>query len=383
MPAAAANGAHKSIRITRVETIPLHMPMKSPVKISHGAPRETIDTMIVRLHTDGGLVGIGETQAWRRQGSGETLPGLSSVINQHFAPHIVGRSPFAIARIMADLEANIWHSLYAQAAISDALYDLQGKILGVPVYELLGGQCREGVAACAILFMRPTVEATVEGALEFQSRGYTAFTVKVGVDLARDVQNVAALRERLGPQAVIRVDANAGMDFDGAVKLLRLLEPYDIDAAEQLLPLWDTTGLGELARRTHIPLMIDESLATDNDLIAAIRQRSGSIIHTKVGKNGGIWGIRKLWQIAAAAGMRIYPGNHPCTSVGTLAAAHVATAWPGALLDGAFAVGIEALGADVVRVPVRMQGNLVVVPDAPGLGVELDEDKLRAYAVKA
>jgi muconate cycloisomerase len=173
------------------------------------------------------------------------------------------------------------------------------------------------------------------------------------------------------------------MDFDSARLLLRKLEGYDLDAAEQLLPAWDVAGLAELARRTSTPLMIDESLSTDADLIAVIRQRAGTVVHTKVAKNGGIWGGRKLWTIAHAAGLRIYPGNHPSTSIATLSVVHLAAAWPGPLLEGAFAVGIENLAADVVQWPVRMQGNCVVVPDEPGLGVVLDEDRIREFAAPA
>jgi muconate cycloisomerase len=370
-------------RIERVEIIPLRMPLKSAVKISDGGAREFVDTVLVRLHTDAGVCGVGETQAWRRQGSSETHASLCSVIRDHFEPHLIGASPFSIASIMYRLEQSIYHSLYAQAAVSDALYDLQGKLLGVPVHNLLGGKCRDALAACAVLFIKPTVAETIDGAQEFYDRGFRSFTVKVGVDLRRDIETVAGLRERFGDDVIIRVDANAGMNFDSAALLLRKLESYDLDAAEQLLPIWDVAGLTELARRTSTPLMIDESLATDNDLIAVIRQRAATVIHTKVGKNGGIWGMHKLWTIAAAAGLRIYPGNHPSTSIATLSVVHLAAAWPGPLLEGAFAVGIETLGADIVQRPVRMQGNCAMVPDEPGLGVTLDEDLLREFNVQS
>jgi L-alanine-DL-glutamate epimerase-like enolase superfamily enzyme len=368
-------------RIERIEIIPLRMPLKSAVKISDGGARDFVDTLLVRLHTDTGLSGVGETQAWRRQGANETHASLCSAIRDHFEPHLIGVSPFSIASIMHRLEQSIYHSLYAQAAISDALYDLQGKLLGVPVHQLLGGKCRDAVAACAILFIKPTVAATIEGAQEFYDRGFRSFTVKVGVDLRRDIETVAGLRERFGDDVIIRVDANAGMDFDSATLLLRKLERYDLDAAEQLLPIWDLAGLAELARRSPTPLMIDESLATDNDLIAVIRQRAGTAIHTKVAKNGGIWGMRKLWTIAAAAGLRIYPGNHPSTSIATVSVVHLAAAWPGPLLEGAFAVGLENLGADIVQQPLRMEQNRIVVPDEPGLGVTLDENRIREFRV--
>ena len=369
------------VKITRVEAIPLRVPLRQPTKISQGAARDVIEIVLVRLHSDAGVAGIGETQAWRRQGNGETLPSLVTVIRDHFAPLIVGRSPLAIASILEALDQAIYHSLYAQAAVSDALYDLQGKLLGLPVHALLGGKCREAVAAGAILFIKPTLEETLEGARKAHARGFRSFNMKVGVDPCADLRNVAAVRETLGDDVVIRVDANAGMDFDGALALLRKIEPYGIDAAEQLLPIWDLDGMAELARRTDIPLMTDECVASDHDLIAVIKKRAATVVQTKIAKNGGMWRSLRLWQIAKAAGMRIYPGNHPSTSIATLAAAHLAAAWPGPLLEGAFAVGIGTLASDVVTEPVQLAGNLVRVPNAPGLGVTLDEDRVRAMRV--
>jgi L-alanine-DL-glutamate epimerase-like enolase superfamily enzyme len=369
------------VKITRVETIPLHVPLKQPTKISQGAARETIEIMIVRLHTDAGISGIGETQAWRRQGNAETLPGLNTVIRDHFAPLIVGRSPLSIAAIMASLDAAIYHSFYAQAAISDALYDLQGKLTGLPVHALIGGKCRDAVAAGAVLFMKPTIEETMDGAQEFYARGFRSFNMKVGVDARADLRNVSALRDKLGDNVTIRVDANAGMEFDAALALLRKIEPYNIDAAEQLLPIWDLDGMAELARRSDIPLMTDEGVASEHDLIAVIKKCAATVVQTKIAKNGGIWRSLHLWHIAKAAGMRIYPGNHPSTSIATLAAAHLAAAWPGALLEGPFAVGKEVLAEDVVTEPLKLDGNLVRVPDTPGLGVTLDEDRIRALRV--
>src|SRR5690606_18543599 len=141
--------------------------------------------------------------------------------------------------IMSACNEAMWHSYYAQAPISDALFDLQGKILGVPAWALLGGKCRDAVGGCAALFIKPSLEETLTGAAEFHRRGFRSFTVKVGLDLDADVANVRGIRERFGADAVIRVDANAGMGFDAALKLLKRIEPYDIDAAEQLLPLHD------------------------------------------------------------------------------------------------------------------------------------------------
>jgi len=375
------HAAISNVKITRVEAIPLRVPLRQPTKISQGAARNVVEVVLVRLHTDAGVVGVGETQAWRRQGNAETLASLTAVIRDHFAPLVVGRSPFAIAAIMAALDQAVYHSYYAQAPISDALLDLQGKLTGLPVHALIGGKCRDAVAAGAVVYIGETLAQTLEGARAFHARGFRSFNMKVGVDPVADRHNVAAIRENFGPDVVIRVDANAGMDFDGALALLRAIAPFGIDAAEQLLPLWDLDGMAELARRCDVPLMTDECVASDHDLIAVIKRRAATVVQTKIAKNGGIWWSRRLWHIAAAAGMRIYPGNHPSTSIAIAAATHLAAAWPGPLLEGAFAVGAETIAQDVVTEPVKMQGNSVVVPDAPGLGVTLDEDRVRHLRV--
>ena len=214
--------------------------------------------------------------------------------------------------------------------------------------QLLGGKCRDTVHSCAVLFMMPTFEETLAGADRFYARGFRSFVVKVGVDLKTDVDLVRAVRERLGDEVAIRVDANAGMGFDDALRLLRKIEPYGIDAAEQLLEIWDIDGMAELARRVDIPMITDECVATDRDLIAVIRKRAASIVQTKVAKNGGIWGTRRLWEIADAAGLRICPGNHPGTSICVRSVTHLAAAWPGSLLDGPYTVGTLNLAEDVV-----------------------------------
>lgn len=372
---------NSKVNITRVETIPLAVPFRVPFKIASGGARPVGENLLVRLHTNEGVEGIGETQAWRRQGSTETLASLKCAIDDHLAPRVVGRAPFDLASIMAAMDEALTPSLYAKAAIADALYDLQGKLLGVPVYQLLGGKCRDAIGACAVLPIKDSIEETLEGADAFHHRGFRSFTVKVGVNPAAEVRLVAAVRERF-PAVILRVDANASMGFDGALALLKKLEPYDLDAAEQMIPMWDLEGMAELARRIDIPIMADECVATVYDLLEVIKRRAATVMQTKVAKNGGIWNMRKLWTIAQAAEMRIYPGNHPSTSVATAAVAHLAAAWAGPLLDGPFAVGISgAFARDVVREPLVVENGAVRVPDGPGLGVTLDEEAIASMRV--
>ena len=375
-------GADLSVKIREIETIPLHLPFGSPFQIS-AATRDFLEVLIVRIHTDQGVYGIGETQAWRRPGSAEPLPNLMRSIHDQFAPLLIGRSPFEVNAVMHDLNACMYNSLYAQAAIGDALYDLIGKFLNVPIHTLLGGKCRDRVRVGAVLSMKPTVEALLDSAQGFYDRGFRHLGLKIGIDPAADLRNAAALREQFGDDIVLRVDANAGMNFDAAQRLLRKLEPYDIDAAEQPIAIWDIDGMAEQARTVDMPIMADESVSTDHSLLEVIRKRAATVVQTKTAKNGGIHYIRKLWALAKAAGMRIYPVNHPSTSVATSAVAQMCAASPEPVMEGVFAVGVSgALADDIVENPIRPIDGEIPVLDGPGFGVTLDEDKLEKYRIE-
>ena len=364
-------------KITRVETIPLRIAFRSPHKIASGGARTSAEFLLVRLHTDQDLIGIGETQAWRRHGSSETLASLTAVVNDHFAPQLIGKSPFDIAAVMSALDETIYHSQYAQAAIADAMMDLQGKLLGVPLHALLGGKSRDTISICGLLSIKPRLAETLDDVDQLLAAGYRTIVIKTDDDVAAGARAVAAVRKRCGDDVALRIDSNAGMTFDTALDLLTRIEPFRIQGAEQLLQIWDLDGTAELARRVTIPLIVDESVATDHDLINVIRQRAASGFQTKVAKNGGLWNTRKLWTVGNAAGMRICPGNHPCTSIATASVAHLAAAWPGPLLDGPFAFGLGALADDVVTAPMQIKNAAVRPPEGHGLGVVLDEKKIR------
>jgi muconate cycloisomerase len=369
------------VKITEIETIPLRLPFAQPFKISQGS-RETLETLIVRVHTDEGLVGIGETQAWRRQGSAEVLWSLVRTVKDHFEPLMAGRSPFDIGGILTTLNEALYNTLYAQAAVADALYDIAGKAVGLPVHKLLAGECRDRVRIGGLLAMKPTVGELMDSAHEFYERGFRHFGLKIGIDPRQDLANVIALRERFGDRVVLRVDANGALPYDTALALLKKLEPYDIDVAEQPVAIWDLEGLAALGRATSIPIMADESVSTDHSLLEVIRRRAATVVQTKIAKNGGMYRVWRLWTLAAAAGMRIYPGNHPSTSVATAAVAQLCGAWPGPLMEGVFAVGVSgALGADIVTEPIVPVNGEIRVPSGPGLGVELDPDALRRYRI--
>jgi muconate cycloisomerase len=374
------------VAIRGIEVIPLRIPFKSPYKIAtaDNAGRPHFDVVIVRLRSDAGVEGIGETQAWRRQGSTEDVLNLTRSIREYFAPLVVGRSPFDIAPIMSDLDKVLYQALYAQAAIGDALYDLCARLLGIPAYQLLGGKCRDRAKLVAVLPLQTDVGELRALARWYYERGFRHFEVKIGLDSTADLRNVEAMRETFGDAVCLRVDANAALSYDAALSLVRRLAPLGVDIVEQPLPIWDLEGMAALAARSEIPIMADESVSTMQSLLEIIRRRAATSIQTKIGKNGGIYHIRRLWPLAEAAGIGIMPGNHPITSVAAAATAHLCAAWSGRLIEGCFAENMAGEQADeIVCNPPVIEGGECVIPAGPGFGMVLDEAKIKRYRLDA
>lgn len=375
---------NKPAIIRTVEPIPLRVPFGRSFTMAapHQPTRDEVEVLVVRITTEDGLTGIGETQAWRRQGSGESLAGLFGKVRDYVAPALVGRSALDIASAMAGVEARLAGSLYVQAAVGDALYDVAARSLDVPVYTLLGGLVREQIDVGLAIGITGDGKRMVDAAQAVYERGYRHIRVKIGIDAAADVASIRALREHFGDRVVLRADANGGMNYGDALRLLAKLEAFDLDIVEQPLPGWDLDGMAALARAVRIPLSADESLTTPQSLLAISRKEAARVVQTKSAKNGGIHSIRRLWQLAETVGIGIFPGNHPSTSVNVAAVAHLAAAWPGELLVGDFQTGADdMLADDVVQVPVRVAGGKVHVPQGPGLGVQLDDAKVAKYRV--
>jgi muconate cycloisomerase len=367
-----------------VTAIPLRIPFSAPFTIAapHEQTRDHIDVMLVQIDTNEGVSGIGETQAWRRQASSEVLLNLVRVVEEIFKPILMGRNPLEISGLLHELNCTVYNSLYAQAAVGDALYDLVAKAFNLPVCELLGGRCRGKIQVGLPLSISSSTEAMLEKARQAYAQGYRHLRVKIGMDPVLDVANVRQLRQEFGDKIVLRADANGGMHHDQALPLLKKLEAFDLDIVEQPVPAWDLDSMALLARTVNIPLSADESVSTDTSLIEIIKRRAASIIQTKVGKNGGIHYTRKLWTIADAAGIGIFPGNHPATSIAAASVAHLCAAWPSLRIVGDFQAGAcDMLGADIVKSPLEVHDGYVIVPDGPGLGMELDQEKIRKFRV--
>ena len=374
--------ARLGARIRSVEAIPLRIPFRRgfTMATAHQPTREHVDVLIVRITSEDGRIGLGETQAWRRQGSGETLPSLFAKVRDIATPVLTGRSAFDLGLILSELENRLAGNLYVQAAIGDALYDLMARSLDLPVHDLLGGRVRDEIPVGLAISMSGDAGGMVAAAEEAVEKGYRHIRYKIGINTALDFECGKALRKRFGDSIVLRADANGGMNYGDALRLLTKLEALDLDIVEQPVPGWDLDGMAALARAVRYPLSADESVTNAHSLLEVGKRGAARVFQTKSGKNGGLHYVRRLWTLAETLGIGIFPGNHPSTGLNVAAVAHLAAAWPGELLVGDFQTGCDDMIAeDILQEPVRIANGRVTVPTGPGFGVQLDEGKLRKF----
>jgi muconate cycloisomerase len=259
-----------------------------------------------------------------------------------------------------------------------ALWDLNGRALGVPVHRLLGGRVRDRVPLSWSLAVTDP-KAEVDEARAMVARGHRIFKIKTGAhSLADDVRRVESIRAAVGPEVSLRIDANQGWDRATALKAIHALAPCDLAFVEQPLPRWDLEGMAALGRRVDVPLMADESCFTPHDALTIARLGGVGILGLKVTKSAGILATMAIARIAEAAGLGAYVGCMIETSLGTAAYLHVALAAT-PVTWGCELFGPLLLAGDVTGDPVRYDDGAIVALDGPGLGVEVDETALKEF----
>src|SRR5215813_11554416 len=364
------------MKIADVRVIQADIPVRRPHKMSF-TTLQTMNFVFVRLETGDGVVGWGEAAClggptW----SEESSESVAATVERYIAPWLVGREAAEIEPLARELAKRVQGNPFARAAVEMALWDLNGKALGVPVHRLLGGRVRDRVPLSWSLAVG-ALEAELDEALEKIALGHRIFKIKTAANpLALDVERVRRIRETVGDDVALRVDANQGWDRPTALAAVRALEPYRLDFVEQPVPRWDLDGLADIARQSRIPIMADESCASEHDAYAIARRGGVAILALKLTKSAGLGGTMAIARIAQAAGLGCYVGCMIETSLGT--AAYLAVAVAAAPVTwGCELFGPLLLKGDVVRRPVQYAEGAILALDGPGLGVDVDEAALK------
>jgi L-alanine-DL-glutamate epimerase-like enolase superfamily enzyme len=368
------------MKITRIEPIPVCVPLKKGLttKTAHGE-HVVSPYVLVRVHTDEGLVGLGEATVAPRW-TGETSRSCVAAIEDLIAPALVGKDPARITTLRGVMERELKLNPFTRAAVEMALWDLAGKAAGKPVYDLLGGKVRDAIPIKMVVggFETERARALAE---QFLHWGVKCLKVKVGLDPDGDVARVEAVRALAGPTIPIGVDANCGWDLTTARRTLHRLRGCNLLFAEQPIPPGDPFALAELRRDGTAPIMADESVFTLAEAWQLTLHHSADILSIYPGKHGGIAGTVEIAAVARAAGITCALGSNLELGVGTAAMLHVAAALPTIASEvyPADAIGPLYHEADLLTQPLALGPVAARVPNGPGLGVELDEEQVRRW----
>jgi muconate cycloisomerase len=331
--------------------------------------------VLVRLTDDAGRVGLGEasvTSVW----SGETQAGTIALIQDVLGPLVLGADPFDTEWLSRRLDRAAFGNSFAKGALEMALLDLQGKALGVPVYKLLGGKA-EGQEGIRLKFVVGAVEPALaaQRARRMVERGWKAIKVKIGrhEHPRVDVDRLRAVREAIGPDVWLSVDANGGYTVEQAVWVAPRLEQLDVALFEQPTRRGDHVAMAEVRRRSGVPVMADESVFTAQDALEVIRHGAADVLSLYPGKHGGVRATQQIAKLAEAAGLPCTIGSNLEREVATAAMAHVTVCtanlqcerFPGDL------IGPLYYEQPLAREPLRYQADRLWVPEGPGLGVVL------------
>jgi L-Ala-D/L-Glu epimerase len=350
----------------------LSIPRLSTLTTAYGSD-DGATTVLVEVHTDEGLVGLGQTGV-DHPAYGESAEGIVANVRAHLAPALIGQDPRDVTRLERVMHRALPHHEFSVSGVEMALWDLAGKALGAPLWQLLGGRVRAGVDLMGFVDHDAPERMAAAAARTLDATPFRVLKMKIGMDPEGDVARVRAVAEAVRGRAVLQVDGNTGYTLAQAVPALTAMEATGaLGTIEQ--PVARLGDMAELARRLATPLMADESIYPPEDAIDVVRERAATIALMKIAKHGGIGPVRRIGAIFEAAGLQLSVAIYYdliAASAAHLAAALPAVTWPSPETD---------MADTILATPLRSEGLILHAPDGPGLGVELDWDKVERYTV--
>lgn len=361
------------MKITQLHALRVRIPQKPPIAPYQSRYRATSakEALLIRLETDNGLVGWGETPDDWINKSFEGAP------EDRLRTQVIGRDPFDLEGWYAE---NTLDSLHLGSGVEMALWDLMGQATRQPLYKLLGGAVRKKIELAACMGIRPYDEAKAI-ARQYLDQGYRTLKTKAGRDPQEDLNMVRGIRDGVGDRLKLRIDPNMGYVPDVALALARDLEPYHLEYFEQPMPF---SCLGESARMRHLtrtPLALNESVTTPEIVLQILQLRAADVLLPDTYQGGGILAVKKAAILCEAA--QVPCVFHCAHDLGlkTAAMLHVVASTPNfPLANDCTYYGLED---DILMTPHRIEGGFMTVPEGPGLGVQVDEKKIARYRVKA
>jgi len=366
----ARRPAAAKLKITRVEIYAYDLPLKSPFRIAIGTMPAANDVLI-RILTSVGIIGLGEACPFPPI-TGETQA-TNIAAAQALREIVLGRDPLAIESLAHEFGALVHSNPSATAAFETALFDILGKVAGMPLFRLLGGDKTAFETDITVDLDDP--ETMARRTREFVAAGFTMIKIKVGQGRDVDLRRLEAIRTAVGPDVRLQIDANQGWPPPAAIDTLKKMEKFDILFVEQPVLASDTSGLRAVKAASPIPVMADEAAFGPADVLKLIKAEACDYINIKLMKAGGLLNMIKMAHLADAANMACMVGCMLESRLALTAAAHVVAAhrnirW--ADLDGHSSHTI-----DPVIEGMTFEKGRVTLPEKPGIGADIDPVFLR------
>src|SRR5215470_14239507 len=350
--------------ITSVEFAPCVMPLEDKNWTFALGTASTSRGWIVRLTADNGHVGYGYSNSSPHMGS--TFESLPAEL-ERFKPILIGKDPFAIELILQELDRSVAGASQAKAGVDCALHDLCARALGVPLYNLLGGKVRASVPILRIVPIKTPPEMAANAA-KLLEQGYRYFKIKVHGDVDEDVARVKAIRERVGPDAHLTIDANQSYTVKDAITGINRMAEYRLDLVEQPISRHDLKGLELVTRSVPVTVEADEGAGTVDEIMTLVANRIVDAVSLKLPKLGGLRNALAAARICEAGHVKFRLGAHVGTRLLNAHAIALAAALPG--IDYACEVGEFMRMYDDPFEGIDVVDGAIAIPDRVGCGVE-------------
>ncbi|MFX1313560.1 MAG: mandelate racemase/muconate lactonizing enzyme family protein [Promethearchaeota archaeon] len=377
-------------KIIRIELIPVHVPFREAVRkamqsgegglgMAIGSEEEWVggDFVICRLITDEGNIGLGESYVWLPE-TGISTTQIIDSIQKSLSKYLLGENPFNIEKINYRMDINVARTNVAKGLLDIACYDLMGKISGLSVCNLIGGETTDEIPLAALISLAD-VDYMIDMAKKLWKLGYKSFRYKLGKSINDDIKISEGLRNLLGQDIRLRVDYNQAYRPDEAVKAIKAIEQYNIDFAEQPVNINDFLGMAYVQSRVNVPLMAHEGFFTMYDFVNLVEMGAVRVLGLNTERPGGITKALKCLHYAELRGLSTVIHNQNL-GIGTATLLHFAAANYNSLGHAPELFGYAMMEDDLITEKIQQANGFAKVPKEPGFGVKLDEKALEKYS---
>ena len=367
------------MKISALEIFRIKVDLLTPYQMSKvlGSRIET-QAIILKIHTNKGIFGLGEANPAPLVG-GETTDSVIATIKTFFAPLLLGANPLDAAKLEIALDRVIAGNNAAKAAVSVALFDILAKAEKVPLHLIFGGKLHSVLPVMWPLSCGSPIEddKIIEEKLKI---GHTTFMIKMGAqDVERDIERVSAIREKYGNEIHLISDTNQGWNYRETLSFINGLEAKAIDLMEQPMPIENLEGYKSVCRVSPWPVSVDESIYTIHDARRLISEKAANAFSLKVSKHGGLLKTKNIAIFSEVFGINCLMNSEIEFGISQAALLQLGCTLNNLVDFGHAYMSPLRLADDITDYSRLVNDGKVRVPDTPGLGVDLDEEKLSLY----